>query len=636
MAPKPLNTPEGQRRMEAETRRLMNDMKRMMGDNETNLGHFANLLTGVSDVVKDLMELPDQFTESLQKDYGPLIENYEKIRAVYGDISKMQGDRVTAAGAAFRRMDKLTHAMYMKQVEVDGVMISTEELFEKRLGAHTNYLYKNFEMKEVIEIVEQAQGDLNAQYARQINNMDDLTAIKIPAYTKGMGLSGKEIGEVMRIAILRTGKASTEMLDEVAAYSQEISRKTGIPMRFLNKAISDVITNIKLYGDVQVDEAARIAANVTQLGLKYEDLAKTQERFGKFSSAADNIGKISQITGVQLDAQRISFLSATGKMDEALIYMKEQFKKQGFTKEDFQGMTLPLRNALSDAMVGGQEGVMNLLDMSKPFENIEEIVSKTDTSKGFKAVTDNLDQTAKYAETSEKALEKMRFRALLPFGEQAHAAAVDLGKLKTEIGELSFTAMEKQGMAAQDHFFNMVRKGTGKLNTIVGDNIKSQADNYAKDMSTAYGIYTEEMAQRFQDNAFQTMVEDYYNTDTRQFEVAIPEERLRAQGMYISNQVNDANRPLHSEVVKLVKLNNSTSVTQAQKDQAYKDAIEQHALTLKEGHKLELKLQIVDQDGRVLSEEEKTFLKDAMNKYEGDNSINQSVLDTSQPIRVRQ
>lgn len=599
-------------KLEAENRRLMRQIQSMMGDNQTMMQHFGNLMGGASDLIKELMEIPDQFTKSLVDDFGPLISNFEKIREVYGDIRKMEGDRISASGAAFRRMDKLSKAMYMKQVEVDGVMMSTEELFQKRLGAHTNYLYANFDMKEAVELVETAQSNLNAQYARQINAMDDLTAIKIPAYTKGMSLSAEEVGEVMRISILRTGKASTEMLDEVAAYSQAIARKTGIPMRFLNRSISDVITNIKLYGDVQVDEAARIAANITQLGMKYEDLANTQQKFGKFSSAADNIGKISQITGVQLDAQRISFLSATGKMDEALLYMKDQFRKQGFTKEDFQGMTLPLRNAMADAMVGGQEGVMNLLDMKKPFEDIEEIVAKTDASKGFKAVTDNLDQTAKYADTAEKAMERMRFRAILPFGEQAHAAAVDLGKLKREIGSLSFAAIEKEGMAAQHHFFDMLRTGTGGLNEAVSNTVEAQAKSYTADMEKAGVFWSKQMADTFKSTGYQSMVKDLYNTDTREYEIVIPERRLEKQGMYISNKIIDANRPLHEEVVTLVTQNDANMVTQAQKDQAIADVLAENSTLMREGHKLNLKLQIADSSGNVISTEEHEFIKDQM------------------------
>ena len=618
-------------KLQAENRRLVQRLQQMAGQNQSIMGHIGNLMSGVTDVMKEMMEIPDQFTKSLKDDFGPIIENFEKIREFYGDINKMEGDRVSAAGAAFRRMDKLSKAMYMKQVEVDGVMMSTEELFEKRLGAHTNYLYANFEMKEAIELVEQAQGNLNAQYARQINEMDDLTAIKIPAYTKGMSLSAEEVGEVMRISILRTGKASTEMLDEVAAYSQAISRKTGIPMRFLNRSISDVITNIKLYGDVQVDEAARIAANITQLGMKYEDLANTQQKFGKFSGAADNIGKISQITGVQLDAQKIAFLSATGKMDEALIYMKDQFRKQGFTKEDFQGMTLPLRNAMADAMVGGQEGVMNLLDMKKPFEDIEEIVAKTDASKGFKAVTDNLDQTAKYADTTEKALERMRFRALLPFGEQAHAAAVDLGNLKRSIGELSFAAIEKEGMAANQHFFDMLRSGTGELNTVVSDMVGTQAKSYTEDMEKAGVFWSKQMADTFKSTGYQSMVKDLYNTDTREFEIVIPERRLEKQGIYISTAINDANRPLHTEVVTLVKQNSATMVTQAQKDQAIANALEENSILMREGHKLNLKLQITDPSGNVISEEEHNFIKDEMRRISQTGQGSYVVVGSAQP-----
>ena len=130
-------------KLQAENRRLIQRLQQMAGENQSIMGHIGNLMSGVTDVMKEMMEIPDQFTKSLKDDFGPIIENFEKIREFYGDINKMEGDRVSAAGAAFRRMDKLSKAMYMKQVEVDGVMMSTEELFEKRLGAHTNYLYAN-------------------------------------------------------------------------------------------------------------------------------------------------------------------------------------------------------------------------------------------------------------------------------------------------------------------------------------------------------------------------------------------------------------------------------------------------------------------------------------------------------------
>ena len=42
--------------------------------------------------------------------------------------------------------------------------------------------------------------------------------------------------------------------------------------------------------------------------------------------------------------------------------------------------------------------------------------------------------------------------------------------------------------------------------------------------------------------------------------------------MYISTQINDANRPLHKEVITLVQQNNSALITRQEKD----DAIDHH------------------------------------------------------------
>lgn len=582
----------------------------------TKMQDLIQFTAASSEILRELTNAPNEIAKAIERDFGGLISQFEVVRTTYGDLKKLEGDRVTAAGAAFRRIDKLTRAMYMKQTEVDGVIMSTEDLFEKRLGAHTNYLLKNFEQEEAVRLVEAAQGDLNVQYARQINAMDDIVTLKIPAYTKGMMISSQRISDMMRIQILRTGQANTDLLDQVAAYSREVSRKTGIPVAALNERITDIISNIKLYGDVQADEATRIAGNITQLGLKYEALSETQQKFGKFSGAADNIGKISQITGVQLDAQRIAFLSATGKMDEALIYMKDQFKRQGFTKEDFQGMTLPLRNALSDAMIGGQEGVMNLLDMSKPFEDIEEITKRTDISKGFSTVTDNLDRLAGYNKNPDQIAKEIRMQAIIPLGRDAHNTAQQISLINQEFQKMDLPG-QKEAIGAQSVFLRGSRELYGAVEEAVEfmQTNPMQVDFSEEDKLFMGELYTADMARHYTIGGNLP----YQNLDAGgnpiPFEAVIPEDQLARTGAYISNSTLSTLQPVHDQMVTLHTNSTDAAVQQNIINGKIQTILDEQAVYIKEGHKLKLQIELRDTNGVLLKTEEINAVKDDLNRY---------------------
>jgi hypothetical protein len=274
-------------------------------------------------------------------------------------------------------------------------------------------------------------------------------------------------------------------------------------------------------------------------------------------------------------------------------------------------MTLPLRNAFADAMIGGQEGVMNLLDMKKPMKDIAEITAKTDISQGFKAVTDNLNQIARYDEDVEKRLEKMRVRAFLPLGRQAHAAAKDIADFKVALGQVDLPAsIKKQGMAAQKIFLDFSGASARQLEGHVSNLIEQQARSFFHDMSTAYGLYTQEMADFYVRSGGQDLSMTGFDLDTRTFYDRDPEERFRMQGAYISDAINDANRPLRTETMTLVQTTQSMAQIEEEKRQLYIDAIERHTSTLQEGSRLNMKIKVVDQAGNVLSEEDKQLLKD--------------------------
>ena len=90
-----------------------------------------------------------------------------------------------------------------------------------------------------------------------------------------------------------------------------------------------------MFGDITVEEATRMSAKLTQLGYTYEELNAVQNKFATFSGAAQAAGTMAQLTGVQVDAMKMSYLASEGKFDELIEYQRDSLLKAGFTKEKF-------------------------------------------------------------------------------------------------------------------------------------------------------------------------------------------------------------------------------------------------------------------------------------------------------------
>ena len=397
-------------------------------------------------IVGSLSKLPsavvntyDQSIAAFEEDFGGLIENINRIQQAYGGVSSEIENSSEAAKRAIERYYALECAVV--DAEGEGQRL-TQQLGLQSEGI-TNYFDKYFESSSEIVTKQQAViGLLETQHGTYVKNMDEATLSKIPAYSDALGVSAGAIAEVLEAQIVSTGKASTEILDNVAAYANNISDEINVPQQKIAEFATRMIADTKTFGFVTAEEATRAAASLTQLGLKFEDLSNLQRGFIDFGTSAETAAKFSQIAGVQMDAFELTYI-ANEKPEELAEYLRNQFISQGFTADRFKSMSKAMQRQLAAAFPSGVDfnQIFGLIDTERPLKDWEAIAASQkatkdaviDTGKAFAEVTKNLTDVEGYSEKSADALEKLRKRALLPLANEAYRAETNMSDLNSSI-----------------------------------------------------------------------------------------------------------------------------------------------------------------------------------------------------------
>ena len=119
----------------------------------------------------------------------------------------------------------------------------------------------------------------------------------------------------------------------MSAYATAVSEKTGVSFQEISEGIANIITDVERFGNVQVDEAARIAGSLNELGLSYQGFGGMVDKFMNFDQAADSLGNLTTVFGVHFDAMEMMQL-ANEDQEEFLYRMRDAFLDSGKAVED--------------------------------------------------------------------------------------------------------------------------------------------------------------------------------------------------------------------------------------------------------------------------------------------------------------
>ena len=412
--------------------------ERRMGDTSNQIHNRLVNLENALKLAGTGVNMYNGALASAAAEFKPFLTQLNKLQEDYGGITL---DPDEAVGAAKAVQDRLQGMQEMFYTESGDQMAAS-------LGFQENVLSKYFKNdKEAFEASENVIRRLVEQHSQFINQMDEQTLYTLPMYTKALGVNTRDLAEVLEIQINRTGKANTDILEEIAVFSDGLAKSTGIPMKSISANAVQIVKDTQRWGDTTAEEATRIAAQLGQLGQTYDSFTSLTDKFQEFGSAAETSGLISQITGgaVNLDAQKLMYLASEEK-EKFLPELRRSLLSGGFDLEAYMRLSEAEQRQMASGLTLNRNNMMQLLDTTRSFDDIDlqaeqENIKATGDSQ--KALTDNMELAAKSTDNLTKTMEHHRAKALLANKDALLQVAEGYSNVNSKMRSLDFTDANK-------------------------------------------------------------------------------------------------------------------------------------------------------------------------------------------------
>ena len=376
------------------------------------LSSFQSLL-GVSkstlDVIHEIGQYGNKIYDPMQKAMGGL----QNIADIQNETVRSQFNAVNSIMDAYFENGKTFSANNRAFMVETATAAKTE----------VNALFAYFKKPE--EIIHSLGAVTDALKEEQILRLNDLTETEktyLGTFEKGFNVSSDKIANVMKRNIALTGKASVDVFGEISNFSTAVADKTGVDYKQIASVTMDLITDVQRFGNVQVEEASRIAGALAELGISYQQFGSMVDKFMNFDSAAESLGNLTTLFGVHFDAMEMMML-ANEDQEEFLHRIRESFLETGKSVED---MTLAEKKLAATQLsmdVQSFENFMNAEREATDTSAATREAAKKDFEDGFQTMTQNMSLVKR---STDEMQEYMRGKLMNPLKESAHQTGVEL------------------------------------------------------------------------------------------------------------------------------------------------------------------------------------------------------------------
>ena len=432
------NTKETAEELERQTKQLSNFTADNIADMAVTLG---------AQIYSTGREALDLTQQALIAEVGPVNQNIQAIREMYGGFARDIDFNYMAESASSNALKRyMVLSDSYAEISNKSILgsVKTGEQVLNNISDRGNILENLIgDPKEVFSRVDSILADLSTTFGDEISKLSEEQVVKMAFYEETLGTSASTLQNIFQKQIGFTGEMSTDVLDKLGAYAANLSNELNIPMKTLTGMTTQMMSNTQMFGDITVEEATRMSAKLTQLGVTMEQLNQQQSKFGSFQGAAQAAGTIAQLTGAQVDAMKMSFLASEGRFDELIDYQRESLMKAGFTKEKFLNQSNAMRNAIADSFGRSQEEMALLLDKNRRISSQEEldaIMKEGDVAEedGFERLLDNVDQTQRAMDTLEDRIKRTTQKAQMASTEAAVTAMMQ----QARVNEAQLSALD--------------------------------------------------------------------------------------------------------------------------------------------------------------------------------------------------
>lgn len=261
------------------------------------------------------------------------IQNYRNlIRGYSGDIRKITSEQFLKRDFSniVNEGDRTVVASYRNFKEIADEFFEYEGLeFEEALRLKTDLL-NNF-------------GDVSSNLFNKNTQAIERESLR---FSNSMGVDIETVSDLIANSFAQTGEASTDVLMDITKNAKAMGKAVGVPLKRMSEAIIDIKKDMETFTDITVESAARMAGSLSQLGLSLQSFSGLVKGFRSFDQAADKMGELSAVFGVQMDAMEMMYL-ANENEEEFLNRFREQIIDQGI---DVASMSKTRQRALADQL----------------------------------------------------------------------------------------------------------------------------------------------------------------------------------------------------------------------------------------------------------------------------------------------
>lgn len=276
------------------------------------------------------------------------------------------GVRTTAEELVTGRFDRILNEGERAAAQLTSTFIkNSNDLFvyeglelENQLSNHETYI------REL--------GDANIKLFQSFGADKEMEK-QMQIFQTSIGITAREVSDLMSTTFAETGEASTDILENIANHARVIGDAVGVPFKMMAKGIVDVRKDMEFFTDITDESAARLVASLNQVGMTISSFQSLAGSFRSFDASADKIGEMSAVFGIQLDALEMMYLA--NEDEEAFLHkIRDQILDQGL---DVESMSKTRQRALANQMGLSVKEMKQFMNTGMQMTSLEELQAKS-------------------------------------------------------------------------------------------------------------------------------------------------------------------------------------------------------------------------------------------------------------------
>ena len=236
---------------------------------------------------------------------NPIKVALEEVRKEMGALNKNEGAGFKSSLKAMRKESK----------NLAGTALSVSKVFGRGPGGFAEMLKYNLETAKALG---SAMSALSSEFSGK-------SAVALAMYRKGLGLTGEEMAEVGRMALMN-GKSMKEQSREIASYAIQMGKDFGINSKLISKDMGKMMADFDNFGGLGAKVMSQLSVYTRKLGIEIKALTGLVDKWDNFEDAAKGAAQLAQNFGMNINAMEMMKTQDPGKR---LAMMQKAFAKTG-------------------------------------------------------------------------------------------------------------------------------------------------------------------------------------------------------------------------------------------------------------------------------------------------------------------